>query len=537
MQNKRGIELVRAQFYSVPLENAPHYKPYQAVFGEEDVQAVVTATEGGRRVGSNVFSHISGRILAPTTQSQGIINIQYGWDERRYSVLLEFRCRSQFGVKERHVLTGYTNSARGISASGLFADDMEIYINSHTSSKECDSDIGPANRIYYESSGSRQVLNSFAVDNLITGRQQTIGTTMRPVDAMNVCMVNSLADRDENGGLSDFSAGGKNIDYRPQTEDIYKPSMRDNVMANRYLSKFCRGYQTALVQNPVVERSNFDETDGVFGDAAIARELAEEDASKNQIFSKLIYGTEYGNKRSITIKDIAYWWPQFKLDEVTTVYNISTGNLVDNTNYYEGWNGATQETNLAYVLSQTIPALMSNLLIQKYSFNVHNRTLDGTVNVTTTGVRYVVDILNSQERIIAMESSILNEVVGYVMSNGVGDFNIRVTCDMQVSIIIEITLGTQPTHQFSAPTWCDSLYSPVMGENKSALENLGSTLGYMLTNMYADSHRSSNRSPIPSSIAHAASRDPFDDYDVNFNHSQPPQSVGQTNQNEDWDGL
>jgi hypothetical protein len=453
-----------------------HYRPYKATLDTATLNEVAETTRGGTNIGSNAFSGVAGRILAPSSQSMGGLMIPYGWDQRRYSVVLEFDVITPFAV-ERSIITGYTGYDE-ITATGHLDPNMPIFVNSHTiATATAFKDQMGIRRNAYRSNGAKQVLSGVQYINNTDGSVNTASTPMRPSDALlykqrqEMCLLNNV------------------VDARSMLGDGYLSSNRDNVIGSKYLSKVCMGYRQAALSN-----SEYADTDAViYGDAAEVYGVAESNINKSLLFQRLKALTSYGHNNSITVGELASVWPQIHDDTTKTVIHMTPGLPETTANCNNHWGGAIKETALAYMLCQSVPALMSTLLFSEFSFAMDNKTMDGSVRIALLGMpKFIVPIPDDLHRIQAMESNLVSDVAAQITSSGVTDFDVVMTCRIIGSNQVTISVNGGERIPYSAPAYCDAIYTPVMGESADSLVNLGNDIGYMLHGIFGDSHNRSN---------------------------------------------
>ncbi len=463
------INLVRATFIGVPLETPIHYRPYQCILDGATVNEIHDLTHGGINIGASTFSTISGRVLAPTSQSKGVIQLPHGWGQRRYSVNLEFMV-DHGGMSHIESLQGYTTHD-GISRAGALDPAMGVYINSQTSGKVMNAMVNGVNRQHYGSSGSMQVLTPVTyVDQGYSGgqypSQAVANVAMRPTDVMKKAQVASLNIQSDIDHTSKIYSG------------VGETSTRDNALGNRYLSRVFSGYMQSRGANPGME----DMIGGVWGEAASA--VNEIHIEQLLLFRRLQDSTQVNQTNYVTIAELARMWPQIMDPQFTVVHMLNVGGLIDHTQMYEGWGSAVQETALAHVLCQSVPALMGGLLLSAYSFGMTNRTLTGATEITTTGAAFLFDVLDGPKRVAVLEQHIKTEIAGYIASNGVSDFSITMQCVVMGSNTLKISINGGMERSYSAPAYCDSLYAPVIGSGMDQLDRMSSTLAYALENVY-----------------------------------------------------
>jgi hypothetical protein len=96
----------------------------------------------------------------------------------------------------------------------------------------------------------------------------------------------------------------------------------------------------------------------------------------------------------------------------------------------------------------------------------------------------MVGVMDEINRVQKIESAIKSEIVGQIMSSGVSDFDITMRCVMLGSNDIWISINGGDTIPYSAPAYCDAVYTPVIGASRDDLNELAAGVGYMLTGMY-----------------------------------------------------
>ena len=490
------IELVNITFTAVACESPMSYRPYRATMDDQILNEVAELTAGGSNIGVNAFSSISGRILTPASQSAGGLLMPYGWDQLRFSVLMEFEVTTPFGV-ERQIITGYTGYDE-ITATGNLDPSMPIFINSHTiAAPRYLQDQAGIRRTTYASTGSKQVLNAVQYTDPHDQSVKLASTPMRPSDAL-------MHKQREELCLNT----GNVKDTRSSLGDGYTSSNRDNVIGSRYLSKICRGYKSSIANN-----AEYSDMSGVlYGDAANAAGVAESNVNKSILFRKLKQDTDYGSVYSVTVAELAACWPQIYNDDIKTIFHRPPTAAISNVGSNEVWSGAVKETTLAYTLCQSVPALMNSLLFSDFSFEMNNRTIDGSINITIMGEpKFIIPVSDAFNRIQMMEATIASDIAGQILSSGVTDFSVIMTCCALGSNSVNLSINGGHPVPYSAPAYCDSIYTPVMGDGDGSLAALGDDMGHMLTNIFGSpADRSIQHSNESWDSAHGSIQDDYD---------------------------
>ena len=554
--------LVKAFFIGTQIEHPVHYRPYQFKANSQVVVDMVhSKLESGEDLGPAQMSQHSGQIMGPTDQSQGTLMIPDGWKEHRFSVQLEFIMSTPTGT-QKIILTGYTNGmglgrdSMGIGRDGVLAKDLVIYLNSCTVGKLRSVVAAGARRNAIESMGSRQVL---APVQYVTGMEQeqyVANRMLRPTDTLRHCQLyKEFVERPTLNGVDDVVSV---TDYRsnniwnetaPQVSEVavgngrsivtkQPPMVNDetgrgivyfaahpNVLSGRYLSEICTAWPAGDITGP---RAG-DDPNLVNKYGSLAAKLDTATMQVESLFNR-IRQCAPGRDVFVTVGELEREWPEIHDDRVKEVMFLSSGAVKDKTNYCEDWGGANLETGLAHVLCQAIPAFMASILLSFYSFNMTNRTIDGSMLVTTTGYKFLSDVANEAERLRAMEASLQIEVANYIISSGVSDFHITMSSQISGSNEVAIMINNGRQRIYGAPAYCDSLYSPMLGRainanGESDVEVLSRGIRAMLEGYQSQSQ------------LYRTYQAPYREPDWGNDNATYQTPIAEPVSNDDWEGL
>lgn len=490
------VELTKITFIGVPIDPLMHYRPLRTRLDEATASEIANLTQGGNSIGVNSFTKVAGRVIAPTTQSMGAIKIPYGYDQRRYSVIMEFKVETPL-QNSIEIITGYTGYDE-ITASGIIAPDMPIYINSHVIARQQTTIDKGIRRTAYTAGrdGARQVLTEILHTGADQMSDKIAGVPLRPMDALTNNQTTILNLGSNGRTFSDTRS-------LPPRAAVYCPSARDNAIGSRYLSKLAQGYKTAIVNNPgLVDDEEYGfglETHGMYADAANAGEVMEGDLSSSLLFSKLKNMTEYGANRCVTWQELCTCWQYLadKRSNVLEIIRLSPSIPTTNVDTSQHWGGANPETSTAFLLCQAIPALMNDYLFAEFAFAMNNRTADGSIRIAILGEpKFMVPVADANARLASIECAIATDIAGQILSSGVGNFDVMMTCYIIGSNQLNISVNGGPSIPYSAPAYCDSTYSPLMGDTSETLVQLGRDMKKLIGNIFfANTPQTMNRLP------------------------------------------
>lgn len=465
------VRLVKIGFIGVPTEQAMHYRPYQSRFDGEVINALDNLTEGGRKINVERFSTIAGSVIAPAAQTEGRIKVPFGWDQRRFSVLMEFEVTTPMGTS-REIITGFTGYS-DLSYNKNLAPETPIFANSHTVARmaSISQDNSAYSQVGYSGLGSRQVLAPIHYEG--HGGEDVVGDTMlRPIDAF-------AHQQREAYSLNSPNTSDPRTDMRL---DMHT-SKRENVIGSNYLHKVWSGYRSALANHP--EESD---TAGYIMGAAVDDPAINENVLSDSsiVFKRLKEQSNLSDTHYVTVGELMSAFPEFEHVKNVSLLDPKLPQHIGDTAH---WGGNNPQTRIAHSLSLSIPALMASKMLGSYSFMIENMTdFEGKPKVIPTGYQFMIGLSREQDLLWQIEESIRTNIYGNI--RGVGGFerfSVIMSCNIIGSNTISVQLDDQPPMEFSAPSYCDSIYTPVVGSGNEALTQLSTDLGGMLTSIY-DNH-------------------------------------------------
>lgn len=476
---KPKMNVIKALFVKTGTYNDMYVRNYSPNVNGDIINQIDHATEGGRNLTSNALSNVSGSLLRPKPQTTTIAQITGGWGEERLLFIIEVEFET-FGNKSRQVLTGYTShmGMGHVTATGKvpFDENMILYFNTSmnlintttvghngTQSQTLVRDVSHILRNPLDT-GSRTDLNSPSV-------------SMRPEDIFKAMTSNMLG----------MQGGGSVIDSRLGFVNGVKKSRRSNASAPTYLSKTLQAHKDATDNDDYAEDDSFAISNAASGSV---RELSVD----HDEFIRHLNGIESVKQGgSITWGDLIYVCPY--VDEVKQVV-VSNSRAHANKTHMRGstenWNGANQETVIANIISQAVPALMLEQTITGFRFTANNMGPGGEVNVTPLSApTFYSTGVNHQLLIQQLLSRIKNETLRDISMGGLVIYDIMVDINVFAESHISISLDGGYATPFTMPSFGDALIAPVVAATDKEL----STLAYEVDNIVANFDQQPNVNP------------------------------------------
>lgn len=411
--------------------------------------------------------------MKPSATPDAEIVIPYGWQERRIRFVMEVIVDYSTGSRMSYFLQGYTDFP-GVSQNGHVAPDMTFIVNSLIGVSKITMSTPFGVQSVDKVVESSQIL----VENRLspTNRIQQQRFTMRPQDVFvgmhssylrNSYNVNNEADfMDSRIMLRSepvLSNRGNNVSAN------YVAKVIDANTMGRELSDFgqddadiltrSRGYamgsEKSLLDNPVIRRLS-----EVSGGMGVKNTFTFGDFERLDM-----------NVRNVT--DFITLGGAMQVGSITPLHQAGQT---------EYWAGSDLITQQATIISQSIPALMMELLISKVDFMSTNHTLNcqidtrllNAMTLTSADLRQNYDIF-----IRRLETEILMPMC----FGGQESFTLDMRVDMFGETWINLSIGASPPTQFVIPSFCDTLCSPVVTQNQHNFENLVHDFEAMLTDV------------------------------------------------------
>lgn len=465
-QKSTNLRVVKLIMQETGTYNQQYSRPYQTHCDHSTLNAVTERVieSGNGRFDSAALAGLSGTFIGPSPNPESLIPIVNGWNEKRVRFLMEVECQFQVGGSTTTYLQGYT-SFPGITANQSIAPDMDFYINSIITTKKTNVNTPYGLQTFESITDNSHLLCSNAWAGITQPGQQRI---MRPQDIF--CNMQSS----HIPGVYDSDVANV-YDGRTILRTEATKSARTNGLAGAYASKIIDGY--------VVGSSLAD-----FGQSEInilnrsRSEVTESQASLDPFLAAMSGITMSGITNKFKFSDLV------KLDP--NVYSVSNYAISGQTNqihsHYAGqtanWHGSDRATLGATILSQAVPAIMMDLMINNLIFKSTNHDITGQMQtVIINGKSFSnMDLTRHMEMFKRrLEKEVLLDLT---FSNQV-PYAIDMRVDLLGETWISISIDGNPPVDYVTPSFCDNLFVPVITSNIQTVENLTHDFETLVTNV------------------------------------------------------
>ena len=460
---QRTVELTQALLIYVPPQHKQYHRPFNISISPDDVNELQVSTDEGMNITNRTVSSVASRILNPSATPEGEAYVENGFETPRFAFFLEITYTGAFG-RRREIVTGFTNYA-GITAQGSLDPNMRFYVNGR-------QDLGDV----IQGTGKHVGTQVMHTDSLLPHYDRNLGVdyySLRPVDIAKTGQLNTYIPQDEPGVMTINTMSSLN--NRPAAAD------RSSVLPSCYLSRLLNTYREA---NGVDQEVG----GGGLGSAAYYKEvtgsLQEKSPEVSQYYTALALG-DPTKSNTFTLSQINARWPRDN-GFWQKVMPGPRSKLTSPLEHTEHWHGATTETMIAYQLTHAMPALMMGLMIWQAELTITNQTPTGQISVGILSMHSMFEGALTRQRAQLFERQLVEDLVKGSITSRCNSFNIHLTVNVMNGFDIKVSVNGQPTVPYSAPLFCDSFYSPLIGVGQNSLDQLTDGLenlvGYVLPN-------------------------------------------------------
>ena len=443
--------------------NQMYNRPYESNLQHDDLKTIMERLSRNPRtnITPNVVSDVASNIIRPSSIPVGLINIPNGWDTPRDRFLLIAEVAYNSGSTEKHFIQGYTDY-HCVSEMSNSIDPASIFtINSINK-------MNVTQGHYVNGVQTPEIRRLTASDQIITKTDINSNTiSMRPVDVINTIETETM-----NTGLRQANEEVVAHDTRTSLKTMGpSSSKRYNNVPSVYLSNLMNGYNSVV-----------NEIDELSGDADIWREcslnLNENLITGNAVVRYLSRTCNVGFTNWFRYSDLISAFPY--IDNVTTyIRNTNTEySFIHTAGSTETLNQSTREGVAAAMLSQSVPAIMTQCMLNSIRFRTTNN--DALGNITTVIIAVDSLAINPTAMIEAFKSRFQKEVYNTITYNNSEVVELDMSCDLFGDTCINISIAGGPMIPYVYPTFCDSLLAPTITNNPDSLRNISGDMETLL---------------------------------------------------------
>lgn len=477
----RTLNVTVCKFFESGTYNRQYRRPLHTTVDSQAINAIGEATDYGRSVTPEAIAHVAGHIVAPRAEVESEVLMTNGWEDNRCRFLIEVTLNELNGGRLRKVITGWT-SHLGITQSGAVDPNMLLHVNNVIDIRD----------ITHRRADGRMETISNIVDSshILFGRFDRRGYgndySLRPEDIHRHSSTASL--------INDYGTQGDVYNLRSSFANGIKKTRRNNALPTSFVSKML---QADNVAHELAD-SQLDTPDSIAKRAAAL--VRDPQTHLDPVISALDELCDFTTQGMFTYGQLMQLAPG--IDEHVTeahfVGGVHKRHDVHRAGMTENWHGANVETMIATMLSNMVPSMMIDLAINKLDLTATNNTLDGRpiADVAPNGTALsIIHGLDMHRQVSMFFRKFLIEVWPVLSHNDQLSLSIEVRCDTLADTFIGVSVNGGPIIDYVAPTFCDTLMSPIITSDVSAIDNVTRDFQNIASNIRFEPHERAEPTP------------------------------------------
>lgn len=469
-------------------------RPFRSNTSERVVNQLREATNNGLNLGVAAVQEISADVIAPQAMVEGEVMIPEGFISRRFRLMCRVNESHPFmkGVNTQRIFYGYSDHCDVAIGGRHLPDDMRIYFNSETIIAEqiIPTPHGPQTQARIL--GSNQIIapvNMAAGNNGLFAKPSNY--LIRPEDNFNLMQTKAVAKNIQETGLIDVKID-QSYDYRTMVGEggSFKYSMRKDTSPVRYLSSSLGAYQHARSEYNssmnddgvhLLNRGN-DPTELLLGEAAnMCRNTS---ITSNTFLGILREHSGFMERGYITWGQLKSLFPELN-DPTVTRFAMDNGQSirkVSTADQSQTWIGANETSIATSLLAQTIPSIMMDTFFRQVSFAVTNGSgpNEYSFEIHPDATASIVKGIDMRPYVQELERRVKVDILNNITRGNQIPFRVSMISDLGGESIIDISLGNDPVERYVAPTFADSLFSPVITRNQQLSHDIANDLTWLV---------------------------------------------------------
>jgi hypothetical protein len=462
--SKSVIRVAKLTMQESGTYNPIHQRPYVTHVDNDLVQAVQGRLEqaGPTSITGAMLAGVAGTMMMPAASPGNVINIPYGWAERRIRFILEVHATANTGVVTVYYFQGYT-SHLGVSSSGAVDPKMIFILNSFIRVRRVENKTPMGYYTTDEVTQSAQILNSDPSGHGVNPNLQK----MRPQEVFTG--IHSGYINNQNSYTGD---GIGFIDTRIRLGNEPIGSNRANNLPTNFISKVFDAHRQAHS----LEDFGQGEADIITRGSQLAMDSMIEE---NPFIRSLSQVRGVPKATAFMFEDLMRIDPNSS--NMTNMIRLGNTHqsTVHQTGQSEYWNSANRETVVATILSNAVPSIMMSLFISKVTFMSTNHSSMGLINTVMLAGSSITsaDMSGFFQR---LKDRLDSEVFLDISYGGQQLYTLEMDVDIFGETKINISIDGSPPIMFVTPSFCDGLMSPVISPDLNTFNHNVHNFEHML---------------------------------------------------------
>lgn len=461
--------------------------PIQTQVTQQILDVFQHHTEYGTNLTRNALAGAAAQFVKPSASITRDVTIANNWDTSRFRFFMELS-ENLLGVGHRVILTGYTDHFGYAPGTKSLDPKMALYINS------C---IRLRDTVVNTPTGAKTSTQLLDSDMILRGKSSTSYAgglknehTLRPFDVFATLGVSV--------DLNEAGMSGQVFDARTSFNAGVQLSKVANAIPSRWTEDVFGAYTAA--------RNSVDIADSSYKDIyKSARGTVKENAvADNRTLQELNYAYDWRQRGYIELGELRTLCPH--LDSVTLVvpYTQAERSVSNHAANTASWSGSSSERIAANIIQSTVTALMMQYMIGAINFSVTNATLTGQAMFTqimhdtvygSDGAVSYIENLDISHHVQAFGNAVLVEIMPALTQQNNLIVTANVFADVMGTTRIEVSVNGQPFVPFAAGLFASSLFTGLIGADRSHLTAISTDVDNLLGHVGMDNTPVANYQP------------------------------------------
>ncbi len=401
--------------------------------------------------------------ISQAPESTNAIGIANGWGEKRYTFVLEVRCEYQTGGSTLYKIQGYTDYT-GLNLNTFSIDpNMVLYINNIMVLREDVRRTASGNVMTPVLVSDQKLMfdNGASFDHVST-------ELIRPADVYQIVDYKAMVDA---GDTSRVFNTGNTINALP------KFSRKSNDVPTTFAANMLNAALTCIPNG------------NINNDAALRKDamsyLRENSTVSNEFLHRLADHQATGiASGSFRWRDLTTLDPSIlsrhdcmKVVEDSETFDNSFATVQHTAGSSEWWHGANVESRWAATLTHAVPSILMACGLGSVAFVATNHSGQTQVKILN-GDSF--SGFNAEANFMKFSSRLTREILTDLSYSDSMGYYVEVFCTFGGDTKVRVSVNGGNSIDYVAPTFCDSLFSPVVTSNSAHSSGLATNL-YDLT--------------------------------------------------------
>lgn len=456
-QSNRNFRIAKLVLTSTGTYNPQYRRPWNTRGDGQALKLLGNALDGVSHITPQQLASVANMLVEPQAQPESATPISMvgdGWGGNRLAFMMVIEYTNAVGVTIQEVVSGYTDHY-GISMGGAIDPQMVFYVNSVIQLRVSQDTSPFGTQIYSTILDNSQILTDNQFNQHGGAYNPNLGYQIRPEDVFTT-MTTSHMDRT------------KLTDTRVANESQPKKTRREDNMAANYMASVLQGWRQAneSTDSTASGYELYEKARGVTSNQPIMRD---------PFFIQLDRQSSGMLSNCFTLGDLSLMDPGLRAPGV--IQHAAVGQTqaqqISYAGQSEGWGGSTLMTQIATMLSNAVPALMTELGLSALHIFASNKSFGleyatqgrfGRTTIETIGPESLISTdLSSYCEIF--KNRLFQEILQGVFRYDEIPYQLTMGVNLAVETVIDISILNEPTTRYVTPSFCDALLVPVVTNN------------------------------------------------------------------------